>query len=73
MVNDVNFDITPGITRKLVYFPDKEGKTRTVAILDYFSQTVLKPLHSYLFNILKGIKQDRTFSQQDFSTLIGST
>jgi len=25
--------------RKLVDFPDKEGKTRIIAILDYFSQT----------------------------------
>jgi hypothetical protein len=52
--------------RKLVYFPDREGKCRVVAILDYFSQSVLKPLHSYLFRILKRIKQDCTFAQGSF-------
>jgi len=32
--------------RKLVSFPDREDKMRIIAILDYFSQSVLKPLHS---------------------------
>jgi len=27
--------------RKLVWFPDKEDKTRIIAILDYFSQSAL--------------------------------
>jgi len=29
------FPTTPGIYRKLVHFPDMEGKTRVVAELDY--------------------------------------
>lgn len=57
-------DITYG--RKVVYFPDKEVKVRVVAILDYYSQTVLRPLHSYLFRVLKKIPQDCTFSQGGF-------
>jgi len=32
--------------RKLTWFPDKELKVRVVAILDYFSQCALFPLHS---------------------------
>jgi hypothetical protein len=52
--------------RRLIYFPDVEDKVRVVAILDYFSQSVLKPLHSYLFQFLKKIPQDRTFSQWGF-------
>jgi hypothetical protein len=36
----------PLILRKISSFPDKEGKTRTIAIFDYFSQTALKPLHT---------------------------
>lgn len=55
-----------GITRKLVYFSDKEGKTREVAIFDYFSQTSLLPLHKYLFEALKKIPQDFTFDQTGF-------
>jgi tetrahydromethanopterin S-methyltransferase subunit B len=31
-------DLEPRL-RKLVAFPDKEGKTRIIGILDYFSQT----------------------------------
>lgn len=33
------------LVRKLISFPDMEGKKRVVAELDYFSQTCLKPLH----------------------------
>nr|WTN86941.1 RNA-dependent RNA polymerase [Fusarium oxysporum mitovirus 3] len=58
------------IFRKLVSFSDKEGKTRVIAILDYFSQSVLKPLHLYLFNFLKKIDQDCTFDQNSFKTKI---
>jgi hypothetical protein len=60
------FPIRKGISRKLVSFPDMEGKQRVVAELDYFSQTCLKPLHHYLFRILKKIPQDKTFNQHGF-------
>jgi len=43
-----------------------EGKTREVAILDYWSQTVLRPLHFMLFNVLRKIPQDCTFNQGSF-------
>ena len=62
--------VNPGIYRKLTAFSDKEGKTRVIAILDYFSQSVLKPLHLYLFNFLKKIDQDCTFDQNSFKTKI---
>lgn len=52
--------------RKLVWFPDREDKVRIIAILDYFSQSVLKGFHKYLFKILKRIPQDCTFSQGSF-------
>jgi hypothetical protein len=29
------YKVTPGVNRRLTSFPDKEGKTRTVAIFDY--------------------------------------
>jgi hypothetical protein len=53
--------------RKIVSFPDREDKMRVVAILDYFSQSVLKPLHSWLNGLLKTIKQDVTFNQGAFT------
>lgn len=56
--------------RKLSYFSDKEGKTRVIAILDYWSQTVLKPYHEYVNSILRGINCDRTFSQDKILTTL---
>jgi len=57
-----------GAFRKIVSIPDKEGKTRIIAIGDYFSQTVLKPFHGYLFSVLRRINQDCTFNQGSFLT-----
>jgi hypothetical protein len=34
-----------GVIRRIQGIPDKEGKTRVIAILDYWSQTALRPLH----------------------------
>jgi len=42
---------------------DLEGKTRPFAIVDYWTQTALKPLHDELFNVLSRIPEDCTFSQ----------
>lgn len=39
--------------RRLVAIPDSEGKTRLIAIGDYWSQTCLKPFHSYLNTVLR--------------------
>jgi hypothetical protein len=49
--------------RRLVAIPAPEGKTRVIAILDYWSQTVLKPLHDWSFDHLKNIVSDMTFRQ----------
>lgn len=57
--------------RKLTPIPDKEGKTRIIAIFDYFSQCSLKPLHESLNKILKdGLKEDCTFNQSNFKSLL---
>jgi len=45
----------------LVHAPDR--KSRIIAILDYWSQSAVKPLSDILFNILKGLPQDCTFNQ----------
>lgn len=59
-----------GSFRRLSYFPDKENKVRTVGILDYFSQTALKPLHIYISRALKKIRQDCTLDQGKFKELL---
>jgi len=51
------------IPRRLACIQDKEGKTREVAILDYYSQAALLPLHNFLFKQLNRIDQDCTFNQ----------
>jgi hypothetical protein len=52
--------------RRLSWFPDKESKTRVIAILDFWSQTALRPFHDYLFRVLRKIPQDCTFNQGSF-------
>jgi hypothetical protein len=49
--------------RLAVLAKDGGGKRRIVGVVDYWSQWALKPLHLYLFSILRGIPQDGTFDQ----------
>jgi hypothetical protein len=58
--------------RKLSYFSDKEGKTRVIAILDYWSQTVLRPYHQALNGLLRRIPTDCTFDQGSFKSRMTS-
>jgi hypothetical protein len=55
--------------RKLSVVNDPEGKARIIAILDWWSQSALKPLHDALFELLKGIKSDCTFNQLSHKAL----
>jgi len=52
--------------RRLTWFGDSELKVRVVAILDYWSQTALRPFHDYLYDVLRKIPQDCTFNQGKF-------
>lgn len=54
--------------RKLSVKRDREAKSRVFAILDYYSQTVLRPIHLGLFQGLKKIPADRTFVQAEGMT-----
>lgn len=56
--------------RKLFYFSDKEGKTRVVATLDYWSQTALRPLHKVLAHQLERLPGDCTFNQASFHRIL---
>jgi len=51
------------IPRRIACIQDKEGKTREVAIGDYYTQAALLPLHNFLFKHLRRITQDCTFNQ----------
>jgi hypothetical protein len=43
-----------------------EGKSRIIAIFDYWSQSALKPLHDWAFAQLRKFKTDCTFNQGGF-------
>jgi len=40
------------------------GKIRVIAIVDYWTQMVLKPLHDWMFKLLENIPMDATFDQE---------
>jgi hypothetical protein len=41
------------------------GKTRVIAIGDYWSQNILRPIHDLFMNTLKKLKTDGTYAQDD--------
>jgi len=47
-----------------IAIPDKGGKTRVIAILDIYSQSVLQPVHKYFMKCLRSIGTDSTYDQQ---------
>lgn len=55
---------------KLALFGDKEGKTRVVAIVDYWTQSCLRPYHDALMGILRGLSTDCTFDQGSFKRIL---
>lgn len=48
---------------RLSIVKDPDCKMRVIAILDYVSQFLLKPIHVKLFEKLNNFPCDRTFSQ----------
>lgn len=50
---------------RIAQFPEKSGKTRTIAVIDYWSQRALKPLHKCLMKSLRRLKSDGTFSHNN--------
>jgi len=60
-----------GLLRKLSIIKDPEGKSRIIAIFDYWSQTVLKVVHDKCFNLLNHFEQDRTFTQDPKVDFVG--
>jgi hypothetical protein len=51
------------ILGRLHTIDEPAGKVRVVAICDYWTQAALKPVHDFLFSILRCIPQDATFDQ----------
>nr|DBA07246.1 TPA_asm: RNA-dependent RNA polymerase [Gigaspora rosea mitovirus 2] len=55
-----------GFLGRLSLIKDKEAKCRIIAILDYWTQSALLPLHKALMGHLKTLKSDCTFNQGSF-------
>jgi len=56
----------PITTGKLSIVEDPELKMRVIAMVDYYSQWILKPIHEIILNKLKQLPCDRTFTQDPF-------
>jgi hypothetical protein len=64
-VHPTRFSYSHPITGRLHSIPEPAGKVRVVAICDYFTQVGLKPLHEYIFSLLRKNPNDATFGQQE--------
>jgi len=51
---------------KLSIVHDPELKERVIAMVDYTSQFILRPIHEQLLNLLKKLPSDRTFNQDPY-------
>jgi len=64
-IHPTRFSYSEPITGRLHSIPEPAGKVRVVAICDYFTQVGLKPLHEYIFSLLRKNPNDATFGQQE--------
>jgi hypothetical protein len=48
---------------KLAIVKDPELKMRVIAMLDYYSQFILRPIHENLMSLLRHFPCDRTYTQ----------
>jgi len=58
------------IHSKLTQFPEKAGKTRTIAVVDYYSQRALFPLHRALMDLLSSLETDGTMSHMNVGNYV---
>jgi hypothetical protein len=61
-IDDLYVNKENPIHSKLTQFSEKAGKTRTIAIIDYYSQRCLHPLHKGLMHMLENLVSDGTYS-----------
>jgi len=59
----LSYDKRGAVLGKLAFKEEAAGKLRVFALVDSFTQTLLKPLHDYLFVLLADLPMDGTFDQ----------
>jgi hypothetical protein len=60
------------ILGKISFKREAAGKMRPFAIVDYWTHMACRPIHLYLFEVLKMIPQDATFTQSKTAKEFGS-
>lgn len=58
------------IHSRLTQFAEKAGKTRTIAVVDYYSQRALFPLHRGLMKLLTSLETDGTMSHMNVGNYV---
>lgn len=53
------------VTGKLELLPEPAGKVRTIAIVDYWTQRLMSPVHEWMMEVLKLLPTDGTFCQEE--------
>lgn len=55
---------------KLAFLPEGGGKTRTIAMADYWSQSALMPLHIEVMKVLSRLVTDGTYNQGRIANVV---
>jgi len=55
---------------KLQCLPEPAGKVRTIAIVDYWTQRIMSPVHDWMMRILSFLPTDGTFDQENATAQI---
>lgn len=63
--------LSPLLRGRLHVIQEPAGKSRIVAIANYWVQQLLYPLHTRLFEILRSIREDGTFDQAKPGDILG--
>jgi hypothetical protein len=59
-----DFRSVPPVFSRLHFIGESAGKVRVIAIMDYWTQFIMKPIHDFLFDVLRGHSDcDATFDQ----------
>lgn len=58
---------------KLEVLPEPAGKVRIVAIVDYWTQRLMSPVHDWMMSILRCLPTDGTFDQEQSVVSFAST
>jgi hypothetical protein len=63
-MNTAGYRFSNPTLQRLHNLYEAAGKVRTIAIVDYWTNFVLKPLHDWMFDVLALLPQDATFDQE---------